>query len=191
MLTLQSVSGAEPVTLAEAKLAARVDASDLDATITALITAARKQAEQLTGRWYRPQVQRESLVDWPAAGEFVLPVFGATTVAVQYWSGSNWVAVNSSAYAFGPSADFGGSRTEIAPNAGTSWPTLGALAAGPRVRIDITAGPTAPADVPETVKLYIKATVTAWVNNGDGLLPAQLQRNPMLDPLLDSERLWC
>lgn len=40
----------EPLTLAEAKLHCRVDGSDEDALITALIVAAREQAEHETGR---------------------------------------------------------------------------------------------------------------------------------------------
>ena len=39
-------------------------------------------------------------------------------------------------------------------------------AGGPRVRVDITAGPEDPhGTVDETVKLYIKAMVTHWVDN--------------------------
>lgn len=187
MLTQTTVTGAEPVTLAEAKLAARVDGTELDAYITGAIEAARRQAEQITGRLYRGQTLREQLQDWPAGGVITLPVLNPATCAITYWTGSAWVSLIATAYAFGPSADLGGTRTDLAPV--TTWPTLGALAAGPRVRIDLTVP--APTAVPEAVKLYIKASVSAWVNNGDGLVSGQLAANPMLTPLLDAERLWC
>lgn len=49
-LTLKTAPSAEPVTLAEAKLHCKVDGTDDDALITALIVAARQQAEHRTGR---------------------------------------------------------------------------------------------------------------------------------------------
>ncbi len=48
--TLTVPPAGEPLTLAEAKLHLRVDLSDDDALITALISAAREQAEFLTGQ---------------------------------------------------------------------------------------------------------------------------------------------
>lgn len=49
-LTLKVAPSVEPVTLAEAKLHCKVDTTDDDALITALIVAARQQAEHRTGR---------------------------------------------------------------------------------------------------------------------------------------------
>ncbi len=62
------------------------------------------------------------------------------------------------------------------------------------MRVDLTAGPTGdPGELPiaECVKTYIKAQVTGWVNNGEALVNQQLQANPMLAGLLDSEDLLC
>lgn len=191
MLTILNTTGVEPVTLAEAKLAARVDSSDLDAFITAAIEVGRTQAEQITGRLYRQQTLREQLVSWPSCGNVVIPVLAATACAISYWNGSSWATLMTTAYVFGPSADFGGARTELAPAYGTTWPVLGNIAVGPRVRIDLTAGPATAAMVPEAVKLYIKACVSGWVNTGDYLVNKQMVPNPMLDSLLDAERLWC
>jgi uncharacterized phiE125 gp8 family phage protein len=184
MPTRISTSGAEPVTLAEAKLAARVDTSDLDSLIGGLITAAREQAEQITGRAYRPQVLREELADWPAVDD-VIAVYAATACAVTYWNGSTWAALSGAAYVYAPD----GNGTVLAPTLGTDWPTLPERAAGPRVRIDLTAGPAAPADVSEQVKLYIKASVSAWVNNPDAI-GKPVTANPLFERLLDAERLY-
>lgn len=184
MPTLQTLSGFEPVTLAEAKLAARVDVAELDGEIGGLITAAREQAEQITGRRYRPQVLRESLADWPA---LPIAVHAATACAISYWTaGSTWATLAPSAYVFAPA----GACTVVVPALGSSWPVLGAVAAGPRVRIDLTAGPAAPAEVPESVKTYIKASVAAWVKDTEALIDQRMVANPMFDRLLDAERLW-
>jgi len=180
-----STSGDEPVTLAEAKLAARVDISDLDALISGLITSAREQAEQITGRLYRLQAWRTELADWPDV-EDVLPVYGATACAVTYWNGAAWANLAGSAYVFAAE----GAGTVLAPALGTSWPTLPQVAAGPRVRIDLTAGPSSAAQVDESVKLFIKAAVSAWVNNPDAASTKALEISPLWERLLDGQRLY-
>ncbi|PTT91202.1 hypothetical protein DBR42_04365, partial [Pelomonas sp. HMWF004] len=162
MPTTISLTGAEPVDKAAVKLAARVDTDALDDMIDSLITSAREQAEHLTGRTYRPQVLREELADWPAATD-AIAVCQATACAVSYWTGSAWSApLNGSAYVFA-AGGIGSNGTVLAPATGTNWPTLGARPVGPRVRIDLTAGPAAPADVPARVKLFVTASVAAWL----------------------------
>lgn len=182
-----SITGADPVTLAEAKLAARLDATevDLDPLIPGFITAAREQAEQLTGRCYRPQVLRTELVDWPAADD-VLPVYAATDCAVTYWNGTAWVILSNSAYVYAASD----SGTVLAPVTNTSWPTLGDRPVGARVRIDLTAGPASPTAVDESVKLYIKAAVSTWVNNPDAAATKALEVSPLFERLLDGQKLY-
>jgi hypothetical protein len=189
MPTLISTTGAEPVSVAEAISAARLDSdagAELTASISGAISAARLQAEHLTGRCYRPQVQRFELDDWPAAGE-LLPICDPTSVAIAYWSGSAWVDLPTPA---GFAWAGVGIRTGLAPATGTSWPTLGMRPVGARVRIDISAGPDSPAKVPESVKLYIKAQVSAWQKTPEALASTNLQPNPLFESLLDGERLW-
>jgi hypothetical protein len=189
MPILLNTTGAEPVSVAEAIRAARLDSdagAELTASISGAISSARLQAEHITGRCYRPQVQRFELADWPASGE-LLPVCDPTAVAISYWSGSAWVDLATPA-AFAWAGE--GIRTGVAPALGTSWPTLGARAIGARVRIDISAGPVSPAVVPESVKLYIKAQVAAWQKTPEALASTNLQPNPLFESLLDSEKLW-
>lgn len=188
MPTLISTTGAEPVSVAEAITAARLDsdaAAELTASISGAITSARLQAEHLTGRCYRPQVQRVELNDWPAEWDRI-PVHQPTSVAISYWTGAAWAVLDPAAYDWAPV----GIRTGVAPALGTSWPTLGARAIGARVRIDISAGPTSPAEVSECVKLYIKAQVAAWQKTPEALAASSLQANPLFESLLDAERLW-
>lgn len=49
-ISITTPPAAEPITLAEAKLHLRVDGSDEDTLISALITSARQRVEHLTGR---------------------------------------------------------------------------------------------------------------------------------------------
>ena len=56
---------AEPVTLAEAKLHLRVDLSDDDALITAMITAARDMVERYTSRTLIYTAYRLTMDNWP------------------------------------------------------------------------------------------------------------------------------
>lgn len=187
MLTLITPPSTEPVTVAEAALAARVDGPELNSLIASAITAAREQAQQITGRLYGVQEQRASLADWPAITDGIA-VHAATAVAISYWNGAAWANLPSTEFVFAPGgcADV---RTALAPALGKTWPVLGAVALGPRVRVDLTAG-VPPEQTPESVKLYIKAQVAAWVKNPEALASGNLARNPLFDSLLDAERLW-
>ena len=192
MGTVISTTGAEPVALEEAKLAARVDndlgdASSLDGLIAGLITSAREQAEHLTGRTYREQVIRFELCDWPTVGN-VLAVNAASSGEVTYWDGSDWVDLDDADVVVAPSE--GGNGTVVVPALGATWPDLVQVAAGPRVRIDLTAGPADPEGVPESVKLYIKAQVGAWLKTPEAIAGGTLTRHPLFDRLLDRERIW-
>lgn len=184
-------SSADPVTVAEAKLAARMDTDALDDEVESLITSAREQAEHITGRCYRGQVLRTELADWPAADD-AIAVNAATAVAVSYWNGSAFVVLSTSAYVFAPGG-IGNNGTVLAPVAGTSWPALGESPVGPVVRIDLTAGPAVgqeAATVPARVKLFIKSSVSAWVKTPEALAGGNLTAHPLFERLLDGEKLF-
>ena len=67
-LKLKTAPSVEPVSLAEAKLHCKVDGTDDDALITALIVSARQQAEHATGRALVTQAWELSLETFPADG---------------------------------------------------------------------------------------------------------------------------
>lgn len=188
MLDILSTTGTEPVSANEAAAAARLDGdaqTELAGYIDGAITAARQVAEQITGRRYIETVQRWSGVDWPAADD-VIHVHAASVCAISYWTGSAWSTLSGAAYLF----DADESGTVIAPITGTSWPVLGDRAVGARVRVDLTNGDPALRAVPECVRLYIKAQVAGWINSSNALERSSMTPNPMLAPLLDSEKLW-
>jgi len=177
----------EPVTLAEAKTAARLgeDETELDLYIEGVISAARKQAEQITGRIYKRRTERFSFASWPTSSE-ILHMHAASACEISYWDGAAWVAMDASAFEFAEQ----GAGIAVAPALDTNWPALGRKAVGERVHIDLTAGPLTPAEVEPCVKLYIKAQVSAWINNPDALAHKDFVPSPLLAHLLDSERLW-
>lgn len=171
----------EPVTAAEAKLAARLgDSADFDALLPGLIVAARQQAEQDTGVRLMAQTWRTELADWPADTD-IINLYQATAAAVTYWTGSAWVAMAGGSFEFAQV----GNGTALAPALATAWPTLGTKAVGPRVRIDLTAGAATAATVPECVKLYIKACVAYAIDNPSDPSPPR-----SLASLLDSVRVY-
>jgi hypothetical protein len=73
---------------------------------------------------------------------------------------------------------------------GTSWPTLGEKAVGARVRIDLTAGVDDASEVPECVRLYIKALVAYWIDSPAAAGPANREEAPFLSALLDPVRVY-
>lgn len=193
MPTRISTTGAEPVTRDEAKVAARVDndlgaTSSLDGLIDTLITTAREDAEDLTGRCYRPQVQLVELRDWPSSSD-VLPVYRPTACVIRYWTGSAFATLAAGLYDFAPGGP-GDTGTLIAPAAGQAWPVLPARAIGTRVQIELTAGPAAPADVPAGVRTYILASVAGWIDNPAALVDGRAVRNPLFESLLNGQKLF-
>jgi uncharacterized phiE125 gp8 family phage protein len=154
-----------------------------------LIASARTLAEQETGRLFVAQTWRVELTDWPAADE-PLHVYRPSAAAVTYWDGSTWATLATNLYAY--AADPTGAGTLFAPALGTSWPTLGSIAVGPRVRIDLTAGvaPTSVDTVPDAVKAYIIAMAGEMLDNPTLSAGQTAQAHPLLSRLLDPWRLY-
>lgn len=182
-----SLTGPEPVTAAEARLACRLDDSALDADIDITIQAYREHAEQITGRTYRGKVLRESLTAWPA-DSLTLYASSPIGVAITYRSAaspSTWTALATSVYAW---ADVEG-QTVVQLVSGQAWPDLQQSDDLPSVRVDITTAP--PAVVPGSVKRYILAGVASWLEVvGAYAKGAAVDINPLFERLLDAERQW-
>lgn len=178
---------AEPVELDDAKTALRIDDDAYDALLPGLIASARQVAEQETGRKFVSQTWRTELADWPASTDEIA-IYRPTEAAVSYWDGAAWVTLAANAYAFAPTAR----GTVLAPALNTSWPALGDIAIGPRVRIDLTAGVASvdASTVPECVKHFIIALVGQMKDSPDLTALQATQASPLLARLLDSQRLY-
>ncbi len=73
-LTLTTPPALEPVALADAKAHLKIDTSDEDALVTAMITAARARAEWHTGRALITQGWTLHLDAWPVFGTIEIPL---------------------------------------------------------------------------------------------------------------------
>ena len=72
-LTLTAPPSVEPITLAEAKVFLRVDISNDDALIVALVTAAREACERFTGRVLVTQTWTLFRDNWPGRAAVEIP----------------------------------------------------------------------------------------------------------------------
>lgn len=180
----------EPVSVSDAKLALRIDDTRFDTLLPGLISAARAVAEQETGRQLVQQTWREELAGWPSATD-IIHVHRPTACAITYWDGSAWVSLSGSGYAYAPDA-VTGNGTSLAPALGSSWPALGDIAIGPRVRIDLTAGVASgsAATVPEGIKTFITALVGQMIQTPEMTAAAAVEAHPLLARLLDPWRLY-
>ena len=186
-LYLLTPPAAEPVEIDDVKLALRIDGDEFDLLLPGLIAAARQVAEQETRRAFIAQTWRAELDDWPAADE-AIAVHRPTACAVTYWDGAAWVALAGSAYVYAPAMR----GTVLAPQLDTTWPALGDIAIGPRVRIDLTAGaaPASADTVPECVRTYITALVGQVIQSPALTASQAAQAHPLLARLIDSQRLY-
>ena len=175
----------EPVTLATAKLHARVEIDDDDDLIESYISAARQRAEHLTERALAPATFCLYLDAFPADGiQIPRPPINAIT-SVQYVDGAGDLqTVDSADYALDDAQE----PAWVLPAYGYTWPTT--LDVANAVRVTFTAGYTADA-CPAQIKAYILAVVAAMYAQREIL--AQADRVPksvqFLDGLLDAYRV--
>lgn len=178
----------EPVTVAQVKFDARIDADDVswDAHIPVYIAAARQDCEQrLGGVRLIAQTWRAEADDWADLAQPV-PILPARSAAVTWWTGSAWVALDAGLWVL--RALPGGAQ--ILPTTGATWPTLPDVP-GPRVRVDVTAGLSADAaGVPAPLLMWIRAQAASRVDNATASTDRRVQEMPWLDGLLDPYRAW-
>lgn len=183
----------EPVTVAEAKLFARIDTTADDAIVNELIGAARKRCEEWRGRAFLTQTWQLFLDTFPHLDQGIFRDPAFTPIGAQYRSGYassyGWhqppillprapvLSVTSVVY-----TPFGGVPTtldpskyvvdlsnvyapRIVPQFGQMWPTdLLVSANGVVVEFVAGFGPN-PTDVPEQLRLGLKQLVAFWYEN--------------------------
>jgi uncharacterized phiE125 gp8 family phage protein len=188
-ITETSAPASEPVTTAEAKSHLRVDTSDDDTDIAAMVTAARQYVELYTGQSFIERTYRADLIDF--ADDIVLPRGPVLTISsVAYYNTSSpstlttWAATNYQLF-----------YNVLKRTYGTAFPAV-----YPRpdaVQITYTAGykdhasPRA-ANVPEAIKQAIKQLVGDMHENREAqvLYPGQLLNNPTAQRLLNPYRVY-
>jgi uncharacterized phiE125 gp8 family phage protein len=152
----------EPVTLAEAKAQCRVDISDDDAYITALIVAAREYCEAIDWCAYLTQTIELWLEDWPLDDEIELPRPPLQSVTkIEYYD------VNDVKYTL-PTTVYAADVVSV-PGAIVlrylqTWPTI-VLREYNAICVTYVAGWDTPAYLPQVIKQAILLLVGHWYEN--------------------------
>jgi uncharacterized phiE125 gp8 family phage protein len=185
-LTLtQTVAPTEdPVTLAEAKLWARVDGTEDDQLITDLITAATHQIEFLLGRQlvnatYTLEIDRFPREVRPRSGVRIAqiqlpraPLSSVTSVAYLDPSGVSQT-LSTDVY----TVDTGSEPGRVYLSADQSWPDIDAIANA--VTITFVAGYGAATAVPEQYKTAVKMLVCHWYDYRAPVVPVAVNELPL------------
>ncbi len=192
----------EPVSLAEAKLHLRVDVTDDDALITALISAARQAAETITGRQFVTARWKLVLDGFPGAclsqagvGTFTLPGNAIlihkcpvqSVISVQYL---DMAGVLQTVAASDYTVDTACEPARITPVFGKIWPP--ALPQIGSVTVTFDAGYGAASSVPLGIKSWIKLRAGSLYAHREDLVVlnrGSVQSLPFVDGLLDPYRV--
>ena len=180
-----------PVTLAEAKAHLRVDSTDEDTLITAMITAATETAEQITGRAIMTQTWELTLDGFPSEFELTrVPVASVTSVKYLDMDGVQQTLSNA-LYLVRTADDFGFAK--VAPAYNTEWPL--AQDSFDSVAVRFVAGYANAAAVPESIKAWVKLTVSAMYENREAeayssRAVSTTVKMSFVDGLLDRYKVW-
>lgn len=195
----------EPITLGEAKAHLRVDLTDDDALITALIVAARQYAESETGRSLITQSWRLVLDGFPGGrgpgtngsissllpGNAILldqaPVQSITSI--QYLdTGGAWQTLPESEWV----AELQSAPARITPAFGKTWPA--ALPQIGSVKVEFVAGYGEASAVPQGIKIWMLLRLAALYENREevsAMRQGKIEPLPYVDRLLDAYRvIW-
>lgn len=155
---LTSPPAVEPVSLAEAKAHLRVTASDEDAQIARLITAARKSVERRTGLALIEQGWSGFADDWPPSGAFDLPLWPLIEIAALKVHGEEELQEIDPAHYF---CDLVSRPARLVLRPWRVWQKPGRIAKG--IEIVFTAGFGASGGtVPEDLREAVLKTLAHW-----------------------------
>lgn len=179
-------AGVEQLSLVEAKLHLRVDVTDDDTLITALITAAREFAEHYTGLALSVQTLEMSLNGFPSDNDSCIeldmpPVASITSVKYTDVAGVEQT-ISSAAYVL---SLYGDSR-RLSPANGYYWPSTQDVSDS--VRIRYIAGYAA---IPKAVKAALLLLVGHLYANRENSSTFKVEEIPLgARSLLDTVKVW-
>ncbi|MBA3588298.1 head-tail connector protein [Methylibium sp.] len=173
---------AEPITLAEAKLHLRVDSTDEDALITALIVAARQGAEQMTGRALMPQTWEIALDGFPDEIELQHPPLASITSVSYLDEASAAQTLSAAAYVI----DSYSQPERLSLVADTEWPAT--LEQANAVIVRFVAGYASAAAIPQEIKQWMLLRIGLLYEHRESVA-GSLAPLPFADRLLDAYRV--
>jgi uncharacterized phiE125 gp8 family phage protein len=176
----------EVVSLAEARLQCKLDSDDTtwDATLTALITAAREYAEHETQRALAPQTLEMALDRFPACGGEILlempPISSVTSIKYDDTGGVEQTLATS-VYAF---SAYGTAR-RVSLKYGQVWPST--LCQADAVRIHYVTGYD---ECPKAAKAAMLLHIEAEFPNNALTPDERADKCRARDALLDTIKVW-
>jgi uncharacterized phiE125 gp8 family phage protein len=189
-LRLITAPTVEPVTQAEVMRWSRIDASGespdpVDTIIGMLIPAARKVAENITGRGLITQTWELVLDKFPCNEIEIgmLPIQSITSL--KYYDSAGVLQTMSSANYVLDADTLPG---WVLPAYGFTWPSTYDIAQAVIIRF-VSGYGAAGSLVPAEIKMWISAQCAAAYNNPDALMDGKYACLPFLDGLLDAYRI--
>jgi uncharacterized phiE125 gp8 family phage protein len=188
MRKVYTAPAVEPLSLTEAKLYLKVDHTDEDTLITALVKAAREVAEHYTRRSFITTVWDASFDDFPSGSIDYFQLYGgpvASITSITYYnSAGTLVTLSSSVYLL----DTGSDRVSLALN--QSWPATDERLGGVVIRYSAGYGSTS-ASVPETIRTAMLLILGHLYENRQDVVTGTVSRLPLgAEYLLDKYRAY-
>jgi uncharacterized phiE125 gp8 family phage protein len=179
----------EPVSLAELKLHLRIDHSDEDELLNAVLLTARERVEDFTGRALLTQTHDICLNDWPDGDYIELPygnLQSVTSVKYKATDGTETTLTVTTDYLVETNKE---NRGRIVLPYGESWPSDTLYPSNP-ITIRFVCGWTKASDVPYSIKAAIKLLAADYYNMREIHTDRQIFENKAVYNLLYSYKLW-
>lgn len=178
----------EPVLLADAVLHCRIDGTEENALVTALIVAAREYCEKYSGRAYITQTIRASFDGWPVFPVRLPRPPLASVASIKYYGEDNTeYTLDAAAYYVDTDSEPG----RIALTSGISLPAV-TLRDINAVQITYTAGYGLAAAVPQRVKQAMLLLIGYWYQNREAAAIGKVSNEISfaVQSLLGLDRVW-
>lgn len=177
---------AEPITLAQAKAHLRVEVSDDDTLIGALITAAREAAESSTQRALMLQTWELSLPCFPPSDAIRLPKAPLSSLTSISYVDSDGETQTMAEAAY--QLDVHSEPARILPAYGTTWPTTREHPNSVLVRYQ--AGYADADAVPAQIKAWMLLRIGSLYENRESTTGLTMNGLPFIARMLDQYKIW-
>lgn len=186
MRKVYTAPAVEPLSLTEAKLYLKVDHTDDDTLITALIKAARETAEAYTNRSFITTVWDEFLDDWAD----VIYLYGTPVVSIThvkyYNTAGTLTTLASTVYLL----DIGSEPARVSLASGQDWPDTDERLGGINIRYSSGYG-AASSSVPETIRTAMLLLIAHLYENRQDVVTGTINQLPLGSQyLLDKYRVY-